>query len=125
MWTRAELKDRAKQDMKPFYWYGVLVCFIAGILGAGSSGGGGSISAGSRSSRNSYSGSGVWDEHSMTIFLIVLGVILVVMAIAIVIGIFVSNLVGSVSCATLWTAPLCSSRPESDVFSSRLAVATI
>ncbi len=38
MWTRAELKDRAKQDMKPFYWYGVLVCFIAGILGAGSSG---------------------------------------------------------------------------------------
>ena len=41
MWTRAELKDRAKQDMKPFYWYGVLVCFIAGILGAGSSGGGG------------------------------------------------------------------------------------
>ena len=91
MWTRAELKDRAKQDMKPFYWYGVLVCFIAGILGAGSSGGGGSISAGSRSSRNSYSGSGVWDEHSMTIFLIVLGVILVVMAIAIVIGIFVSS----------------------------------
>ena len=93
MWTRAELKDRAKQDMKPFYWYGVLVCFIAGILGAGSSGGGGSISAGSRSSQNSYSGSGVWDEHSMTIFLIILGVILVVMAIAIVIGIFVSNLV--------------------------------
>ena len=33
MWTRAELKDRAKNDLRPYYWYGVLVCFIAGILG--------------------------------------------------------------------------------------------
>lgn len=93
MWTRAELKERAKNDIKPFYWYGVLVCFIAGILGAGSSGGGGSISAGSRSNGNSYSGGSVWNERSAAIFLLILGVVLVVMIVAIVVGIFVSNLI--------------------------------
>lgn len=37
MWTRAELKDRAKAGLKQYYWYGLLVAFVAGILGAGES----------------------------------------------------------------------------------------
>lgn len=35
MWSRSELKRRAKQNMKKYYWMALLVCLIAGILGAG------------------------------------------------------------------------------------------
>ena len=28
MWTRAELKTRAKVGLKAYYWYGFLVCFL-------------------------------------------------------------------------------------------------
>lgn len=34
MWTRVELKSNAKQILKGYYWMAVLVCFIAGLLGA-------------------------------------------------------------------------------------------
>ena len=37
MWTRQELKTRAKAGLNAYYWYGFLVCFVAGILGAGQS----------------------------------------------------------------------------------------
>lgn len=36
MWTRRELKQRAWNGLRNYYWYGLLVCFISGILGAGS-----------------------------------------------------------------------------------------
>ena len=39
MWTREELKTRAKAGLKFYYWYGFLVCFVAGLLG-------GAVSAG-------------------------------------------------------------------------------
>ena len=93
MWTRAELKDRAKNDLRPYYWYGVLVCFIAGILGAGSSGGGVSISTGSRASENSYSIGSIRDGRPAAVFLLILGIFLVVFIIAVAVGIFVSNVV--------------------------------
>ena len=83
MWTRAELKDRAKNDLRPYYWYGVLVCFIAGILGAGSSGGGVSISTGSRASENSYSIGSIRDGRHAAVFLLILGIFLVVFIIAV------------------------------------------
>lgn len=35
MWTRGELKDRAKERLRTFYWQGFLVCLIAIFLGAG------------------------------------------------------------------------------------------
>lgn len=94
MWTRAELKDRAKAHLKPFYWYGFLVCILAGILGAGSSGGG-TASAGSQSSKDAYSHRGgiVWDEETLAMIMMAMTVILVVVVIAIVFGIFVSNVV--------------------------------
>ena len=93
MWTRAELKDRAKNDLRPYYWYGVLVCFIAGILGAGSSGGGVSISTGSRASENSYSIGSIRDGRHAAVFLLILGIFLVVFIIAVAVGVFVSNVV--------------------------------
>lgn len=37
MWTREELKTRAKAGLKAYYWYGFLVCFVAGLLGAAAS----------------------------------------------------------------------------------------
>ena len=33
MWTREEVKKIAKQSLKPYYWWAVLMCFIAGVLG--------------------------------------------------------------------------------------------
>lgn len=36
MATRAELKNRAKACLKNYYWWAVLVCFLAGLLGGGS-----------------------------------------------------------------------------------------
>ncbi len=36
MATRAELKSRAKACLKNYYWWAVLACFLAGILGGGS-----------------------------------------------------------------------------------------
>lgn len=33
MWTRAEVKKRAWNGLKNYYWYGVLSCFLLGLLG--------------------------------------------------------------------------------------------
>ena len=33
MWSRGVLKSHAKEALRSYYWPGVLVCFIAGILG--------------------------------------------------------------------------------------------
>ncbi len=35
LWTRGELKDRAKEGLRTFYWQAFLVCLIAMLLGAG------------------------------------------------------------------------------------------
>lgn len=42
MWTRAELKKRAKANLKNYYWWAVLVCFLFSLLGGS---GGGNLSA--------------------------------------------------------------------------------
>ena len=95
MWTRAVLKERAKADLKPFYWYGVLVCIIAAVLGAGTSGGRGSINTNS----GSNSGSGIHSDIVLgngDIFatvLMVLGMIVFILMIGAALAIFVSNLV--------------------------------
>lgn len=36
MWTRAELKERAKQVLRKYYWIAFLVTLVGGILGGGS-----------------------------------------------------------------------------------------
>lgn len=96
MWTRAELKEKAKTALRPFYWYGVLACLIAAILGAGSSGigsGGGSAGASSQARGNSNYGGTIFDEHAIALFITLMIVFLIVLAVAIVLGIFVSNIV--------------------------------
>ena len=47
MWTRGQLKEKAKLDLKRSYWGLVLMSFIAGIVSGG--GGGGSSSGGTSS----------------------------------------------------------------------------
>lgn len=96
MWTRAELKEKAKTALRPFYWYGVLACFIAAILGAGSSGigsGGGSAGASSQAQQTYDFGGIAFDERALAVFTAILIVFLIVLAVAIVLGIFVSNVV--------------------------------
>ncbi len=41
MWSRAELKERAKQVLRKYYWIAFLVTLVAGILGGGSGNSGG------------------------------------------------------------------------------------
>lgn len=38
MWNRVELKDRAKQVLRKYYWIAFLVSLVGGILGGGSQG---------------------------------------------------------------------------------------
>ncbi|HIQ75633.1 MAG TPA: DUF975 family protein [Candidatus Cottocaccamicrobium excrementipullorum] len=98
MWTRAELKSRAKAGLKRYYWYGLLVSFVAGILGA-SSGGGGALPSFSGSLGGSYmEGSEVGVSGHVTAYdigfaMILLSIILAVCAAVFLFSIFVSNVV--------------------------------
>ena len=38
MWSRADLKANARQRLTRYHWYGVLVCFLASLLGVSSTG---------------------------------------------------------------------------------------
>lgn len=58
MWTRAELKDKAKLNVKVFYWKSVLVAFILMLI-TGSNGGGsgrGNYNNSGSTSRNFFNG---------------------------------------------------------------------
>ena len=61
MWSRAELKDKAKINLKRYYWLAFAVCLVAGILsGVGTAGGRGNSGGYTNSIRNDfYSGEGV------------------------------------------------------------------
>lgn len=97
IWTRAELKAKAKAHLKPFYWYGFLVCIIAAFLGGGSSGFG--VGAGARSSnrsngRGSISGwNYAWNEETIIYFMIFMAVFLIIFVLIFALFIFVGNLV--------------------------------
>jgi len=97
MWTRADLKSKAKEDVKRSYWGLVLVAFVVAFLTGG--GGGGGSSAGSSSSSD-YSGAsgGASDAlggFDMALFTGLIVGMLVVFVIAFIIGIafttFVTN----------------------------------
>lgn len=90
MWTRAELKSRAKAGLRQYYWYGFLVVFVAGILGAGS--GGGSVS-GSISAVNTEWSYFRLEDMDITLLIIILAITLAIFLAAILFGIFVSNVV--------------------------------
>ncbi len=52
MWSRAELKEKAKKVLREIYWSALGVSIVIALVGGGNGWGGGS--SGSRSSRNSY-----------------------------------------------------------------------
>lgn len=96
MWTRADLKSKAKEDVKRSYWGLVLVSFVMAFL----TGGGGGSSAGS-SSASDYSGlsssdgSGLFDGIDTGFLLGMITALIVIVVIAWIIGIlfvtFVTN----------------------------------
>lgn len=93
MWTRAELKEKAKEDVKRSYWPLVLVSFIVAFLTGGGGGGGGS-SAGSSSS-NDFANSSMSTEELMALVIGILAVVLVIVLVAMIIGVlwvtFITN----------------------------------
>lgn len=92
MWTRAELKERAKKDVKRSYWGLVLMSLVMALISGGGSGGGGSSSSGSSGSGSLTDGSGHINWNVVLgVAVVMLVVILVAMAIGIVLGVFVLN----------------------------------
>lgn len=87
MWTRADLKAKAKEDLKRSYWGLVLVAFIFQLLAGG---GGGGSSAGSSSGSSSDSSGGMFDGIDMSLVFTMVTVFLAVIVIALIIGIAVS-----------------------------------
>ncbi len=61
MWTRAELKSKAKENLKPSYWGLVLVSIILGFVSGGGGGGSSSGSSGDYSSLSESMNSGAID----------------------------------------------------------------
>lgn len=100
MWTRAELKERAKAALRPYYWWGVLTCFIAGLLGAGSGGSSGfSGFSGAGNSRkdisNAMQDGSAFDigPEIIAFFAAAMVIVIFISLIVIVFSLFVSNVV--------------------------------
>lgn len=108
MSTRAELKSRAKSCLRHYYWWAVLACFLAGILGGGNSS---SIRLNLGGTQGATMGqamqqSGSNDENGLMALFFVLSFItifLIILAVAVVFGLlwgsFVGNPVRVGSCA--------------------------
>lgn len=91
MWTRPELKSRAKDSLKKYYWMAFLACIITSFLGGG---GGGGIALESANSRDLSEGQFHLPTEMITgIFLISSMILLVVLIIAILYKLFVGNVV--------------------------------
>ena len=87
MWTRAELKDNAKQFFRFNYWKMVLVALI--LLFAGGSGG--SSFAYSRSDEDMYGFPGMSSAEIMTFVSVVLAAVAVFTVVAFIIQVFLFN----------------------------------
>lgn len=96
MWTRAELKERAKIAFKANYWKCVAMAIILGIVSAAGSSGG-RISNSDRTQRVGEILSGLSRGELLAVFGIVTGVLFVALIIGILIKIFIKNPV-SVAC---------------------------
>lgn len=99
MWTRAELKTRAKVGLKAYYWYGFLVCFVAALLGVGQSMVGPQISLRTNYAVNRQLEQ-IFDDPSflMGILLIFLSVSMLVTAVVVCFSVFLSNVVAVGKC---------------------------
>lgn len=95
MWSRAELKTRAKTKLSNYYWWGVLACFVAGLLGAGSESGGAGIGNSSRSFSNNNSGGSISSAGPEIFAFIVafLAIFFIILIAVIAFSIFISTVV--------------------------------
>lgn len=102
MWSRAELKGRAKTCLSKYYWAALAVTFLVGLLG----GGNGFSSAGTsgwnmnRSGKlsNSYSniGGGSVSGDNWMVLAGIAGIVLIVVLIAVIVGMIFRVFVGNV-----------------------------
>ncbi|MDO5416140.1 MAG: DUF975 family protein [Lachnospiraceae bacterium] len=102
MWTRAELKEQAKAGLRKYYWYGLLVVFVAGLLGAGSNGavsGGPSVTVRNTLDENSVVHQQFMDPMlSAGLIIMMLSIMLAVFAVVLCFTVFVSNVVAVGKC---------------------------
>lgn len=109
MWSRAELKDRAKACLKVYYWAALAVTFLAGILGGGGGSGAGGSGASVGRSLNSnssqvqdygtvsgtYGTGGLNSSQNLAVAGIVASVVLIIILVALVIGLGLKIFVGN------------------------------
>ena len=91
MWTRYELKSRAKYNLRRYYWAALLVCFITVLLGGGN---GGTTAGSTSTSVNNASERGYsieLNEAAYTVMAIIFVVALVVIIIVLLLSIFVGG----------------------------------
>lgn len=97
MTTRAELKRRAKDSLRFYYWWAVLTCFLVGLLGGSDSGTGGINLGGFNSAimsqlLNISKDAGLGE---LMVLLSVLAAFLAAIVIALVLSVFWKTLVGN------------------------------
>lgn len=103
MWSRATLKSNAKQALRSYYWYGVLVCFIATLLGGASSGGGIQLNYNRVYNTSSSSGSEIsgvpghaadpFTSFTPAFVMFLVGIFLIVSIIILLLAIFIGNII--------------------------------
>ncbi len=92
MWTRAELKSKAKENVRQSYWGLVLMSLIMAFITGGGSSGSSSSSSSFDELRNSGSGAGSYDATLITaIVAIMLSIVVVAMIVGILWVTFLTN----------------------------------
>ena len=99
MWSRVQLKNQAKYNVGRYYWIALVVCFVAALLGAGSSNAvsftsslGTSFTNSYNAQKNQYSNSAInslSDEQLLGILGVLMIVFLVVFILVILFGTFI------------------------------------
>lgn len=88
MWTRWELKTRAKANLRLYYWHALLVSFIAGLF---SSSGLSSSGDSTQNIQNTVYDYGFSQETLGLILTIVVGILLAVALISLIVGLFLGG----------------------------------
>lgn len=90
MWSRQELKSKAKIALKQYYWIGFVVCLVATLLGGSGGGSGGSLGNINNIQNDSSYGNFNIDPFITGILSLIIGLIVLIVIIAIIYSIFVA-----------------------------------
>lgn len=106
MWTREELKSRAKDCLRKYYWMAFLVSLIASLLGGGMSGGagvGGRFNIGRRSGNGNGTAAQIQgdvghlaENTNHGLFLMVIAIVVLAVVIGLLIGTLWATFMGNV-----------------------------